>query len=109
MSLAVFDGDLNAHDATEPADLRMHELRHTTVTLLIDAGAHPKAIQPQLGHSSIAVTLDTYGHLFPSYLGELAERLEESRDAVLQQAAASPRPIEVKAPRLAQVERGRTQ
>jgi len=101
VSLAVFDGDLNAHDATEPADLRMHELRHTTVTLLIDAGAHPKAIQQQLGHSSITVTLDTYGHLFPSHLGELAERLEESRDAVLQQAAASPRPIEVEAPRLA--------
>ena len=82
-----------------PSDLRMHELRHTTATLLIDAGAHPKAIQQQLGHSSITVTLDTYGHLFPSHLGELAERLEESRSAILQRTAASARPTDVTAPR----------
>lgn len=45
-------------------ELRIHDLRHTCATLLVRAGAHPKVIQGHLGHSSIRVTLDTYGHLF---------------------------------------------
>ena len=44
---------------------RFHDLRHTSVALAIATGAHPKAIQTRMGHSSIAVTLDRYGHLFP--------------------------------------------
>ena len=44
---------------------RFHDLRHTSVALAIAAGAHPKAIQVRMGHSSITVTLDRYGHLFP--------------------------------------------
>src|SRR3546814_9767266 len=44
---------------------RFHDLRHTSVALAIAAGAHPKAIQSRMGHSSINVTLDRYGHLFP--------------------------------------------
>jgi hypothetical protein len=44
---------------------RFHDLRHTSVALAIAGGAHPKAIQTRMGHSSITVTLDRYGHLFP--------------------------------------------
>ena len=44
---------------------RFHDLRHTSVALAIATGAHPKAIQTRMGHSSINVTLDRYGHLFP--------------------------------------------
>ncbi len=44
---------------------RFHDLRHTSVALAIASGAHPKAIQARMGHSSINVTLDRYGHLFP--------------------------------------------
>jgi integrase len=44
---------------------RFHDLRHTSVALAIAEGAHPKAIQTRMGHSSIKVTLDRYGHLFP--------------------------------------------
>ncbi|MEO7555953.1 MAG: tyrosine-type recombinase/integrase [Acidimicrobiales bacterium] len=44
---------------------RFHDLRHTSVALAIAEGAHPKAIQTRMGHSSISVTLDRYGHLFP--------------------------------------------
>lgn len=46
--------------------LRFHDLRHTSVALAIAGGAHPKAIQARMGHSSIAGTLDRYGHLLPS-------------------------------------------
>ena len=46
--------------------IRLHALRHTYASQLIEQGAHPKYIQEQLGHSSINVTMDTYGHLFPN-------------------------------------------
>lgn len=62
-----------------PADLhglRFHDLRHTCAALLIAEGAHPKAIQQRLGHSSITVTLDRYGHLFPGLDDALTDRLD---------------------------------
>jgi integrase len=59
-----------------PAQVRFHDLRHTCAALLIAQGAHPKAIQAHLGHSSIQVTMDRYGHLFPDALEQLADRLD---------------------------------
>ncbi len=53
----------------------MHGLRHTHASLLIHRGVHPKVISERLGHSSIAITMDTYGHLFPD-MGEAAEQIE---------------------------------
>jgi integrase len=44
-------------------DIRLHDLRHTMVTLLIEAGANMKAIQKRAGHSSLKITSDTYGHV----------------------------------------------
>jgi integrase len=58
---------------------RVHDLRHTSVALAIAAGAHPKAIQSRMGHSSLNVTLDRYGHLFP----ELDESIANAFDAQL--------------------------
>ncbi len=57
--------------------LRIHELRHTAASLMINHGADPKLIQAQLGHSSITVTYDVYGHLFPDRLDELSTRLDD--------------------------------
>jgi integrase len=74
-----------AEAAGLPAGLRLHDLRHTSVSLLIELGAHPKVIQERLGHSSITVTTDVYGHLFPS----LAESLTERLDEVFQEVRAS--------------------
>lgn len=45
--------------------VRFHDLRHTYASLLGAAGAPPKYVQTQLGHSSIQVTMDIYSHLFP--------------------------------------------
>jgi integrase len=59
--------------------VRIHDLRHTAVALAILAGAHPKALQARMGHASIAVTLDRYGHLFPEIDGQLAEALGQLR------------------------------
>lgn len=66
--------------ATETAglnDLKIHELRHTAASLMIHQGTDPKLVQSQLGHSSISVTYDIYGHLFPDRLDELADGLDE--------------------------------
>lgn len=68
-----------------PQGLRLHDLRHTCAALLIALGAHPKAIQERLGHSSITVTIDVYGHLFPSIDQALTARLDETLKAARQQ------------------------
>ena len=60
-----------------PEGLRVHDLRHSCASILIGLGAHPKVIQERLGHSSIMVTMDVYGHLFPSLNDALTERLDE--------------------------------
>lgn len=56
--------------------LRVHDLRHTAVALWIAAGAHVKEIQARAGHTSSAVVLDKYGHLFPDFDDRLTDRLE---------------------------------
>lgn len=55
--------------------IRFHNLRHTYASLLIAQGEHPKYIQSQLGHSSIQVTMDIYGHLMVSVNREAACKL----------------------------------
>ena len=77
--------------ASLPDDLRIHDLRHTCAALLIAQGAHPKAIQTHLGHSSIQVTLDLYGHLYPDEMDRLAAHLDAAHDAKPRQVAASVR------------------
>jgi integrase len=46
--------------------IRFHDLRHTTATLLLDQGVHPKIVSEMLGHSSIGITLDLYSHATPT-------------------------------------------
>jgi len=62
-------------DAGLPA-IRFHDLRHTSATLLLAAGVHPKVVQERLGHSQINVTLDIYSHVLPSLQLEAAEKLD---------------------------------
>ena len=59
------------------AGVVFHELRHTAATIAIQAGAHPKALQLRMGHSSITVTLDRYGHLMPGADEALADSIDE--------------------------------
>lgn len=53
----------------------LHTLRHFYASWCIHRGLPPKVIQTQLGHSSITMTLDHYGHLFPDAVdaNEIAE------------------------------------
>jgi integrase len=56
--------------------LRVHDLRHTSATLALQAGVHPKIVQERLGHANIGVTLDTYSHVLPNMQREAADALD---------------------------------
>lgn len=58
-------------------NMRFHDLRHTSATLLLKAGIHPKVVQERLGHSRISMTLDTYSHVIPSMQEEAADKLDK--------------------------------
>jgi integrase len=66
---------LPALKKAEIPKLRFHDLRHTYASLLIDQEENPKYIQTQMGHSSINVTFDIYGHLMKDSNQEAASRL----------------------------------
>jgi integrase len=55
---------------------RIHDMRHTTASLLINQGLHPKIVQEHLGHHSISITLDRYGHLYETDTQRLADALD---------------------------------
>jgi integrase len=51
--------------------VRLHDLRRAVATMLLGLGTHPKIVSEMLGHSSIAITLDTYSHVLPT-MGDVA-------------------------------------
>ncbi|MEZ5078431.1 MAG: tyrosine-type recombinase/integrase [Solirubrobacterales bacterium] len=59
----------------------LHDARHTFASLMIAAGVNVKAIQTFMGHSSVAITLDLYGHLMPGSEAEAAQLLDTYLDA----------------------------
>ena len=56
--------------------MRFHDLRHTSATLLLSAGVHPKIVQERLGHSQISMTMDTYSHVLQGMGREAAGKLD---------------------------------
>jgi integrase len=52
--------------------IRLHDLRHSVASILLAQGVHPKVVSEQLGHATIALTLDTYSHVIPSLQQEAA-------------------------------------
>jgi integrase len=58
--------------------IRFHDLRHSAATLFFAMGVHPKVVQEILGHSSIAITLDTYSHVLPSMHQDAMQKMDET-------------------------------
>jgi integrase len=56
--------------------LRLHQARHTYASFMIAAGVNAKALSSFMGHSSIKVTFDLYGHLMPGTEAEAAALLD---------------------------------
>lgn len=57
--------------------IRTHDIRHSHVSLLINAGFSALDIAERVGHKSVSTTLDVYAHLFPDQQQMLIDRLEE--------------------------------
>lgn len=55
--------------------IRIHDLRHSHASLLIEMGCSPLLIARRLGHENIETTLNTYSHLYPNKHEEIAEKL----------------------------------
>lgn len=68
------------HDILDRAGLqqrRFHDLRHSCATLLLVQGVSPRVVMDVLGHSQIALTMNTYSHVIPELKREAAQRMEE--------------------------------
>lgn len=57
--------------------IRLHDLRHSHASMLINIGTPPKVVQERLGHASIQMTLDLYSHLYPDKQKDVADRLSQ--------------------------------
>jgi integrase len=60
-----------------PETFRSYDARHTAATLLLQDKTSPKVVSERLGHASIDVTLDVYGHVLPGMQEEVTERLDK--------------------------------
>ncbi|MCH8080408.1 MAG: tyrosine-type recombinase/integrase [Proteobacteria bacterium] len=54
-----------------------HDLRHTHATHLLEQNIHPKIVSERLGHSTIALTMNTYSHVMPTMQEEAANKVDE--------------------------------
>lgn len=54
-------------------DISLHDLRHTHITLLLEAGHQVKAVSARVGHADVTVTLRTYAHVLKKSEMRLAE------------------------------------
>lgn len=59
-------------------DLRFHDLRHTSATLLLAQGVHPRIVQKGLGYASIAMTLNRYSQITPYMQPQAADTLDSA-------------------------------
>lgn len=56
--------------------IRVHDVRHSHCAYLIHRGVQPMIIKERLGNKDIKITLNTYGHLYPSEQEKVAEMLD---------------------------------
>jgi integrase len=74
-----------AWTAAQLEPIGLHDARHAAASVLIAAGVNVKALSAYLGHASITITLDRYGHLFPGNEDEAAALV----DAYLERVGAA--------------------
>jgi integrase len=82
---AVWRRSRTAWKRAELAPIGLHEARHTFASLMIAAGVNAKALTEYMGHSSIAITFDRYGHLMPGNHEQAAALLDEYLDGAARQ------------------------
>jgi integrase len=90
IATAIYQAD-RAWKAAGLKRITMHECRHTYASLMIDAGVNAKALSTYMGHATISITLDRYGHLMPGNEEQAAGLL----DAYLNRADSQARIAQV--------------
>jgi integrase len=63
--------------------IRFHDLRHSHASHMLASNVHPKVVQEWLGHSNIAITLDTYSHVMPNMQADAAATIDAAFQAAL--------------------------
>jgi len=56
--------------------IRVHDLRHTAASLMLELRTHPKVVSEGLGHSTATITLDRYSHALPTLQKQAASALD---------------------------------
>jgi integrase len=74
-------------------EMRLHDIRHTYASLVLNQGESPVYVKEQLGHQCIQITVDIYGHLIPSSNRGAVNRLDSP-----QPAATQPQPAQTEKP-----------
>lgn len=80
--------------------MRLHDTRHTFASLLLSNGESPVYVKEQLGHSSIQITVDIYGHLIPSSNRRAVNRLDNPQQSATYAQppkTEKPQPLEIMA------------
>ena len=70
----------------------LHDARHAAASILIAAGVNAKALSVYMGHASITITLDRYGHLFPGNEEQAAALIDSNLDRTEGQPRGADRP-----------------
>jgi integrase len=78
---------VTARGAARLPTLRFHDLRHSAVPLWISMGANLLQVSRWLGHCTVQITVDVYGHLFPETNDLVIGRLDHALRAALPQPA----------------------
>ena len=58
--------------------IRFYDLRHSSATMLLSIGVHPKVVQEIVGHSQISMTMDIYSHVLPTMQQEAIAKLNNA-------------------------------
>ncbi len=77
------------------SSIGLHALRHTYASLLIDQGESPKYVSAQLGHASISITMDRYGHLFQKTSETAMSNLDQTIGRLHREAKVASRGLRV--------------
>ncbi len=103
----LLDGDNLRHrvfyfllDKSSLRKIRFHDLRHTYASLLLQQGESPVYVKEQMGHSSIQITVDIYGHLIPGGNKAAVDRLDGTVNKMdsAAQSAIPAQPVEESVP-----------
>jgi integrase len=86
-------------DKAEIRRIRFHDIRHTFASMLIQNGESLAHVKDQLGHASIQITVDTYGHLVPGGNRAAVDRLDDQSGVRRSATPAPPRAVAVRAVR----------